>query len=122
MVISGNVFTQNKKEGVASYYHDSLHGNLTANGETYDKNKVSAAHKTLPFGTILYVTNLSNNKSIIVRINDRGPFIEGRDLDLSRAAAEKIGMIQEGVINIEWFIIEDLYNFIYDTQGIFKIQ
>lgn len=97
------------KEGVASYYHDSLDGNLTANGEIYRKNKVSCAHKTLPFGTILLVTNQNNNKSVIVRVNDRGPFIKGRDIDLSRRAAIRIDMIYDGVVNIEYKIINDLY-------------
>lgn len=76
------------KQGVASYYHDSLDGNLTANGEVYKKDEISCAHKTLPFGTVLLVTNKNNNKKVVVRVNDRGPFVEGRDIDLSKSAAE----------------------------------
>lgn len=97
------------KEGVASWYHDSLHGNLTANGEVYDKDKVSCAHKTLPFGTILEVTNIDNDSTIIVRVNDRGPFIDGRDLDMSRRAAEDLGMIDAGVVNIKYKINNRYY-------------
>lgn len=97
------------KEGVASWYHDSLHGNLTANGEVYDKDKVSCAHKTLPFGTILEVTNIDNDSTIIVRVNDRGPFIDGRDLDMSRRAAEDLGMIDAGVVNIKYEINNRYY-------------
>ena len=78
------------EDGVASYYHDSLNGNLTANGEVYRSHRRSCAHKTLPFGTVLIVTNNENDKSVVVRVNDRGPFIEGRDIDLSRRAAESI--------------------------------
>lgn len=120
--IIGNIQGQEKRQGVASYYHDSLHGNLTANGEIYNKNKISAAHKTLPFGTILLITNKNNGKSIIVRINDRGPFIKGRDIDLSKKAAEELSMIWDGVINIEWIIIDDLYNFLWDNNKVFKMQ
>lgn len=97
------------KEGVASWYHDSLHGNLTANGEVYDKDKVSCAHKTLPFGTILEVTNIDNDSTIIVRVNDRGPFIDDRDLDMSRRAAEDLGMIDAGVVNIKYKINNRYY-------------
>lgn len=94
-----------KNEGVASYYHDSLHGNLTANGEIYNKDKISVAHKHMEFGTILWVRNPENGKSIVVRVNDRGPFIEGRDLDFSRRAAEELGMIRQGVIKVEYVIL-----------------
>ncbi len=75
----------------ASWYGPKFHGRTTANGETYDQWGMTAAHKTLPFGTMLRVTNVDNGRSVVVRINDRGPFIPGRDLDLSRAAAEELG-------------------------------
>jgi len=81
---------------VASYYGKRFHGRLTANGERFNMNAMTAAHKTLPFGTRVRVTNPANGRSVIVRINDRGPFIRGRAIDLSRAAARKIGMIQRG--------------------------
>lgn len=99
------IFGGLKNEGVASYYHDSLHGNLTANGEIYNERELSVAHKDLEFGTILLVTNINNNESVVVVVNDRGPFISGRDLDLSRRAAEEIGMLVEGVVEVEYIII-----------------
>ena len=87
-------------QGKVSYYHDSLAGNRTANGEVYDPNKLTAASRTLPFGTRVRVTRLDTGKSIIVRINDRGPFgRRSRILDLSRRAAERLDMIRKGVID-----------------------
>lgn len=88
------------EEGVASFYADSLHGNPTANGETYDKRARTAAHLSLPFDTRVKVTNLDNGKSVWVRINDRGPYAEGRIIDLSRAAARKLGMQQAGTTRV----------------------
>ncbi len=96
-VIAEKKFTQT---GKASYYGDKFHGRPTASGAKYDKRKFTAAHRKLPFGTKLKVTNLNNGKSVIVEVNDRGPFSKGRIIDLSRAAAEKIGMIQAGVISV----------------------
>jgi len=86
-----------EQTGIASYYGGKFIGRPTASGEIFDATKLTAAHKTLPFGTIVKVTNLSNYKSVIVRINDRGPFVAGRIIDLSEAAAKKIAMIQAGV-------------------------
>lgn len=86
-------------KGQASYYADKFHGKATASGEKYDKSKMTCAHRTLPFGTKLRVTNTANGKSVDVTVNDRGPFKEGRVVDVSRAAAEKLDMIQSGVIN-----------------------
>jgi rare lipoprotein A (peptidoglycan hydrolase) len=91
--------------GYASYYADEFHGRLTASGEVFDMNELTAAHRTLPFGTICRVTNLENKKSVMVRINDRGPFVENRILDLSRAAAKAIGAISSGVVQIKLEII-----------------
>lgn len=85
------------KQVVASYYY---HGHTTANGESYNPDGLTAAHKTLPFGTKVKVTNPSNSKSVIVRINDRGPFTPGREIDLSRGAAKAIGIIHRGVVKI----------------------
>ena len=82
---------------VCSFYGKKFHGKQTANGEIFDMNKLTCAHKSLPFGTLLKVTNEDNGNSVVVRVNDRGPFIQGRDLDLSYAAAEKIGLIGAGV-------------------------
>ena len=89
-----------KQTGLASYYADKFNGRKTANGEIFDENKLTAAHKTLPFGTIVKVTNLTNNKSVIVRVNDRGPFVAGRIIDLSKAAAKKINLIEAGVVKV----------------------
>lgn len=83
--------------GKASWYGPYFHGRKTANGEIFNKNDLTAAHKTLPFNTRVLVTNLKNNKSVIVRINDRGPFIEGRIIDLSEEAACKINSKVEGI-------------------------
>ncbi len=86
--------------GIASWYGPGFHGNLTANGEVYDMNGISAAHKTLPFGTSVRVIDLETGRSIVVRINDRGPFIEGRIIDLSKGAAEELGMVERGIIQV----------------------
>ena len=83
--------------GKASYYADKFNGRRTANGEIFRQRKKTAASKTLPFGTIVKVKNLSNGKTVKVRINDRGPFVEGRIIDLSKKAAKKIDMIRAGV-------------------------
>lgn len=95
----GRIFAFSQ-EGIASWYGGKFHGRKTANGETYDMNQVSAAHKSLPFGTIVNVQNLDNGKTIQVRINDRGPFIEGRIIDLSKRAAEAIGLMNSGTANV----------------------
>ncbi len=89
------------KFGKASFYHDGLHGKETSNGETYNKDDFTAAHLTYPFNTILLVTNKKNNKSVVVRINDRGPFIRSRVIDLSRASAKKIGMVPFGIVQVK---------------------
>jgi len=89
------------RKGFASYYADSYEGKTTANGEIYRQGKITAAHKTLPFGTKVEVTNLSNNKSVVVRINDRGPFIRGRIIDLTKAAAREIDMVGAGVAKVK---------------------
>ncbi len=89
------------QKGVASYYHDGLHGRKTASGEVYKKGIRSAAHKSLPLGTKVRVTKVSNGESIVVRINDRGPFVKGRIIDLSRRAARDLGIIQKGVAKVE---------------------
>ncbi|MEO0396036.1 MAG: septal ring lytic transglycosylase RlpA family protein [Cyanobacteria bacterium P01_A01_bin.137] len=92
--------------GLASWYGPYFHGRLTANGETFDQNTLTAAHKSLPFNTVLQVRNLKNNRSIVVRINDRGPYIGKRSLDLSKAAAQCLGSEKQGVIPYEAVILE----------------
>jgi len=93
---SGNV-----QRGLASWYGPEFHGKITSNKEIYDMYDLTAAHPTLPFGTYVKVTNLDTGKSIVVRINDRGPFVKGRIIDLSYAAAMKLGMNGPGVVPVE---------------------
>jgi peptidoglycan lytic transglycosylase len=85
----------------ASWYGPRFNGKITANGEVYDQSAFTAAHKELKFGTLLKLTNLRNEKSIIVRINDRGPYVGGRQLDLSKAAALSLGMVKRGVVKLK---------------------
>ncbi len=88
-------------EGFASYYSEDFHGKPTASGEIYDMNKLTCAHPYLPFNTWLRVTNVSNNKSVVVRVNDRGPFLRNRIIDLSFAAARALGMLGPGSIYVK---------------------
>ena len=85
----------------ASWYGPKFHGKLTANGEIYDQMALTAAHKNLSFGTLLKITNPKNGRSVIVRINDRGPYIQGRDLDLSKGAAIELGILKKGVAKLK---------------------
>ncbi|HZY60036.1 MAG TPA: septal ring lytic transglycosylase RlpA family protein [Candidatus Binataceae bacterium] len=91
--------------GLASWYGHPYHGRAAANGEIYDMEKLTAAHRTLPFGTWVRVTNLTNNRSVEVRIIDRGPFVEGRVIDLSHAAAEAIGSVGAGLAQVRLDIL-----------------
>ena len=91
--------------GLASWYGKGFHGGKTANGERYDMNSMTAAHKSLPFGTIVKVTNVNNGRECVVRINNRGPYIRGRVLDLSRAAANELGMVNRGVARVSMQIL-----------------
>ena len=92
--------------GISSFYAEDFHGKLTANGEVYDMYGVTAAHKTLPLNTVCRVTNLINNKSLILRINDRGPYVKGRILDCSYGAAKKLDFIQQGTTEVKIEVIE----------------
>jgi len=94
-----------KITGKASYYSNKYQRKKTASGERYKKGKKTAAHRTLPFGTKVRVKNLANGKSVKVRINDRGPFIAGREIDLSRKAFSKIGKLKDGILNVEMTIL-----------------
>lgn len=89
----------------ASWYGPGFHGRKTANGERFNMNSLTAAHKSLPFGTKLKVTCTSTGKSVIVRVNDRGPFKPGRSLDLSKGAAEQLGMIGRGITKVKYEIL-----------------
>lgn len=94
------VFAYPVQKGVASYYAKKFHGKITASGEPYNMYSLTAAHRTLPMGTLVEVTNLSNNKKVVVKINDRGPFKKDRIIDLSYAAAKKLDMIKKGTANV----------------------
>ena len=100
------VSAQETEYGKASYYSDSFQGSTTASGAIYDKNKMTGAHKTLAFGTKVRVTRLDNKKSVVVTINDRGPFIKGRIVEVSSAAAKKIGLTIDGVTEVTLDILE----------------
>jgi rare lipoprotein A (peptidoglycan hydrolase) len=89
----------------ASWYGEYFHGRTTANMEIFDKNLITAAHKTLPLNTYVLITNKLNNRQLIVRINDRGPYIEGRDIDLSEAAAKVLGSHKKGVVPITYQVL-----------------
>jgi len=94
------------QEGVASYYADEFNGRQTSNGETYDMNEMTAAHQTLPFNTRVRVTNIENGKTVVVRINDRGPFKDDRIIDLSLAAAKSLELIGPGTARVKLEVIE----------------
>ena len=111
------------EEGNASWYGAPFHGRKASNGETYDMNKMTAAHRTLPFDSMVRVTNLNNGKSAIVRITDRGPFVENRIIDLSKAAAQEIESIGPGVVPVRIEVISgpDPYSGFFTVQvGAFK--
>lgn len=93
-------------EGIASYYAHDFHGKMTSNGEIFDMHALTAAHKVFPFGTKVRVTNLENGKSVIVRINDRGPFVEARIIDLSLGAAKELDMLQKGTTRVRLEVLE----------------
>ena len=93
--------------GMASYYGDELAGNRTANGERFNPSQMTAAHRSLPFGSMVRVTNISNGDSVIVRINDRGPFSHGRVIDVSHAAAREIGMHRSGTARVKLALLDD---------------
>lgn len=106
----GNVVAQpagvHQLEGIASYYAEEFHGRTTANGEVYDMHALTAAHRTLPFNTVVLVTNVENGRSVVVRINDRGPFKDNRVIDLSLEAAQRIGLISGGTGPVTLSIID----------------
>ena len=104
-IFSNTLTAQEVQLGEASYYNDKYHNQSTSSGELYNKNAMTAAHRKLPFGTMVKVTRLDNNRSVVVRINDRGPYKDRRVIDLSRAAAEKINLIQDGVADVKVEVI-----------------
>jgi rare lipoprotein A len=103
--VAGTIFGQ-VQTGKASFYADKFEGVQTASGEKYKRKKFTAAHKSLPFGTKVRITNLANDKSVEVVINDRGPYVEGRIVDLSKAAAEKLGFLNQGIAEVKLEVID----------------
>jgi rare lipoprotein A len=103
-VAASNV--QSRTEGIASWYGPGFHGNRSASGEVFNQNALTAAHRTLPFGTVVRVVNLNNGRDVVVRINDRGPYTGGRIIDLSRGAAQEIGLTQSGVGRVRVEVLE----------------
>jgi len=106
LVLSGFGQAGFTQEGVASIYSEKFEGRTTASGESYSFRKATCAHLTIPFGSLVKVTNLSNNRSVIVRVNDRGPFSPDRIIDLSRSAAEKLGFVNTGITRVKIEVIE----------------
>lgn len=106
IAVLGICFAQDRQTGMASYYADRFHGRSTASGELYDKTLFTAAHKTLPFGTMVWVKNLKTQDSVQVKINDRGPHVKGRIIDVSKAAAKELKMIKSGKVKVEIWVEE----------------
>lgn len=103
---SGMIMAPSTEYGTASYYADKFHGRKTANGELYHKDSLTAAHRTIPFGKKVKVTNLDNKETVIVIINDRGPHIKGRIIDLSRKAMEELSGIEKGIIQVKIEVLD----------------
>lgn len=99
-------YSGDAQSGNASYYHDRFHGRRTASGAAYNKNALSAAHKTLPLGSQVRVTDSRSGRSVVVQINDRGPYGRGRVIDLSRAAAREIGLVSKGVAKVRLEVVD----------------
>lgn len=104
-------------DGKASFYSSSLHGRKMASGKRYDRNALTCAHKTLPFGTLLRVTNQSNGKEVIVEVADRGPYVAGRVVDLSYRAAQELGMIGAGIVRVKVDIVPGGVTIPYESDG-----
>ena len=113
MISTLGVYSFNKynaddaKTSIASFYHDKFNGRKTASGDIFSNSKMTAANRTLPFGTMLKVTNLRSGKSVIVEVNDRGPFHSSRAIDLSKAAFDAIGNTRRGTMPVEYEIVDN---------------
>jgi rare lipoprotein A len=103
----GPTFERDFQVGFASYYASRFDGNKTASGERYDEKALTAAHRTLPFGTRVQVTNLANGRSVVVRITDRGPFARGRVIDLSRRAARRLDFLRDGTTRVRLEVVQN---------------
>lgn len=101
-----NTARKHYQSGVASYYADKFNGRRTANGERFNNAELTAAHKTLPFGTLVEVTNMRNGRSVVVRVNDRGPYSHARVIDLSKTAARQLGMHHSGTAHVKLAVLD----------------
>ena len=114
------------EEGLASWYGEPYHGRIAASGETYDMEELTAAHRTLPFGSTVRVNRLDNGASVVVRINDRGPIPEDRIIDLSKGAARRLGMIEPGVVPVALRVVKTIpvgTRMVYAVQvGAFRVR
>lgn len=104
--LPGSSLEREVQVGLASYYDSRFHGEQTASGERYDEKALTAAHRTLPFGTHVQVTNLSNGRSVVVTITDRGPFARGRVIDVSRRAARRLGFLRDGTTRVRLEVLD----------------
>jgi rare lipoprotein A len=104
--LPGSSLEREVQVGLASYYDSRFHGEQTASGERYDEKALTAAHRTLPFGTHVQVTNLSNGRSVVVTITDRGPFARGRVIDVSRRAARRLGFLRDGTTRVRLEVVD----------------
>ncbi len=110
LTLPGLSSEDSRQYGNASWYGKALHGRETASGESFDMHEFTGAHRKLPFGTLVRVRNLFNGKEVIVRVNDRGPFVKSRIIDLSRAAANAIGIIDRGTVRVSIEVISVPYD------------
>ena len=115
IVLPGMATDQVRQYGNASWYGRSFHGKRTASGESYDMHEFTGAHRNLPFGTMVKVKNLRNGKEILVRVNDRGPFVKSRIIDVSRAAATALGIINRGTARVSIEVISLPYDYTANT-------
>lgn len=110
LFMATSAYGQNKAQpdtGIASYYADKFHGRRTASGEVFHQDSLTAAHKTLPFGTLVRVTNLRNNQSVVVKVNDRGMKGKNRVIDLSKAAARELNMVGAGLVKVKVEVLHE---------------
>ncbi len=110
------------QEGNASYYADSFEGRLTASGERYNHLKATCAHVSIPFGALVKITNLENNQTAIARVNDRGPFVPGRIIDVSMAVAKRLGMIEKGIARVQIEVVDNMGNIPQDNPEVSKLK
>jgi rare lipoprotein A len=106
LLVATKMLVGQSSEGIATFYDDKFEGRPTANGEIFDQNKLTAAHRSLAFGTVVKVTNLQNKKSVVVTVTDRGPFVDSRLIDLSKSAASALGFIEQGLTKVRVEVVK----------------